>query len=1566
MKNWRKTITVISTFALLLNSLSAPITVLAQTATPEPTSLPTDSPLPTDTATSTPDATVEPSTDPTPSESPVISPSPTTEESASPTPTHIATPTPEGVVEATPAGDLASPTPDASLVVQDTNNENAQSQGPPSDSNQTASQSSASPSITPTATPKVPEKESAITTTVIENIDLSTIKELNSNVDIPTVTTDKADYSPSSVVLITGTGFTADKSYTLAVSSNDEPPVNSSDSVTADSKGTFSYAFKLDEYYRPNYKIEVKDGDFVVASTTFTDSNPASVTYCHETSSNHWNELSTSGEAIIQEGHNGHGDDIIPVFSYIYRPSWCHQSWCETTVNYGGKNLSHDFGSATGQEILDNGCVIPPTGTIKVIKDVFPNDSDATKWDFSISGPTDHTVSLHDGEQSSTYTSNTGNYTITETAHSGTNASNYVTTYNCVNATAPVTSGSGTVASFTLSANQNIVCTFTNTETCSPYDDYGIRSSDGSDHHAIFNFRDDEKNVDVSADSGYTITGVWLDLHNGSDDFVYFGDHAGNYNPSGDTRIDRAKAHVVKTCAPTTGSITVIKDSQPDDLDDITFYLTGSVSDFFNLDDDSDATLPNTDTFTDLTAGTYTVREDYVTRRWTPSTITCSDDNSHGNLPTSPTATINLAAGENVTCTFTNTRNTGTLVVKKLIVGGNDPASNFSFQVDGGTAQPFEADGQNELTVKTFNYTITEPTVPGHTTTYDNCNDVWVETNQTTTCTITNTRNTGNITFEKQISGTQTDPNAWTFNITGTNGNFTAKNGDVKSLPLGTYTITESGGPANYHWSSSAGVCSGPDGSDGILTVTSNGGTCTIVNKRDVSAFTAQKLDENNQPVAGWKFKLNDGAWIETDAQGKVVFSSLETGNYTVTEESRAGSYLSQVTSTGNFCQKIESNNNSATVTVPYSVNPVCVFKNVPIPKYEGSSTCPDDRPVKKLVHSYTIGAQDADGETLAGLTAGNYLFEVLGTFISSSSGGWHSDAGYSSNNNWSSVSPLYGIYGTAPGYGAHALLANLGSGVGIVNWGSYQTNHQYNLYTATVANPQFVIGDRWSNWYGTSFDNQTGMFDNSGKLDLNVYTCEQSPVKVIATKIVCNNEADLPNWGNHGASINADTAQNYVDSHPGCNIQPDWQFQYAPTGGSFGSFQTNVSALSSPWTTFSSAVDIDPTTLSGKIEVREVISDDTYIGFTNDSPTTTNPISAEIYCTGDVYNYDNWEWINNPQPGNTYYCVAFNAKNYGSVTVTKYNDLDQDGEWNNDEPTLDGWNIVLDQAIQPTVAGKTTFSNLTPGSHFLNEELQNGYIQTNIQCFYDDDRAGQFEKNGYFVNVIPGENVQCRIGNFQERPGVSISKTNDKAGGMNAGNTVNYTLTLTNTGNITLNNVMIQDILPGGFTYVDGSTTGAGEPSKSGSVLTWIGFGSLAAGASITIHYQTVSSSDLADGLYTNFATCRVSKGYDNFKAFNVESPEIDCNPTSSTVQIGSGVNFGGGIGGQVLGISTVLGASTELPATGSSNALLIIALVVLGVGLFLRIYDVKITKKAVKKVVRSAKKKGRKHAKK
>jgi hypothetical protein len=183
-----------------------------------------------------------------------------------------------------------------------------------------------------------------------------------------------------------------------------------------------------------------------------------------------------------------------------------------------------------------------------------------------------------------------------------------------------------------------------------------------------------------------------------------------------------------------------------------------------------------------------------------------------------------------------------------------------------------------------------------------------------------------------------------------------------------------------------------------------------------------------------------------------------------------------------------------------------------------------------------------------------------------------------------------------------------------------------------------------------------------------------QTKVAIVATKVVCDEESKLPNWASlqgGGPNITANTASDYVASHPGCRLEPNWKFQWGfgskngetgVTNGFLGAFLgeadgsvglgSQTGTAYSNWKTFGptngsgvASVSISNLSNSTRIWVREVLKDG-YVSFSNYSgnATNTNNVSAEIYCHNDVLNYDNYDFISNPTLGSTYHCVAFNA----------------------------------------------------------------------------------------------------------------------------------------------------------------------------------------------------------------------------------------------------------------------------------------------------------------------------------
>ncbi len=67
--------------------------------------------------------------------------------------------------------------------------------------------------------------------------------------------------------------------------------------------------------------------------------------------------------------------------------------------------------------------------------------------------------------------------------------------------------------------------------------------------------------------------------------------------------------------------------------------------------------------------------------------------------------------------------------------------------------------------------------------------------------------------------------------------------------------------------------------------------------------------------------------------------------------------------------------------------------------------------------------------------------------------------------------------------------------------------------------------------------------------------------------------------------------------------------------------------------------------------------------------------------------------------------------------------------------------------------------------------------------------------------------------------PSLSVSKTADKSGAVAPGDTLTYTVNVSNTGNVPLSNVNVKDALPAGTTYVANSAQVSAPPVQSGTV---------------------------------------------------------------------------------------------------------------------------------------------------
>ena len=169
-------------------------------------------------------------------------------------------------------------------------------------------------------------------------------------------------------------------------------------------------------------------------------------------------------------------------------------------------------------------------------------------------------------------------------------------------------------------------------------------------------------------------------------------------------------------------------------------------------------------TFISFPAGnTYDLSE-VVPQGYTLSGASCAlqtaPPTATGTFASPTVSNFTIQSGLETICTFTNALVPGTLIVQKTVInnsGGTKVATNFSFQVNGGSTTAFLQDGANTLagkntiTVQPGTYSVTEPAVAGYDTTYSNCTNLVIAAGGTATCTITNNDQAATLIVEKLV-----------------------------------------------------------------------------------------------------------------------------------------------------------------------------------------------------------------------------------------------------------------------------------------------------------------------------------------------------------------------------------------------------------------------------------------------------------------------------------------------------------------------------------------------------------------------------------------------------------------------------------------------------------------------------------------------------------------------------------------------------------------------------------------------------------------------------------------------
>jgi uncharacterized repeat protein (TIGR01451 family) len=271
---------------------------------------------------------------------------------------------------------------------------------------------------------------------------------------------------------------------------------------------------------------------------------------------------------------------------------------------------------------------------------------------------------------------------------------------------------------------------------------------------------------------------------------------------------------------------------------------------------------------------------------------------------------VTLEEGDGITCVVTNDDQPARLTVVKHVVnvGGSEAvASDFTLNVDGPNASPPSFPGNESGTVVTLDagdYVVSEDSVTGWTTIFDEGCEGTLPPGGNATCTVTNTRDSGTIHGTKfvDVNGNgawdQGEPpyaegvvihlsNGWT-TTTGTDGTYTFVN-----VPTGAYEVSEEV-PAGWTPTTPSTVP--------VAVVKGEVSTADFGNFQNVSVTACKVQDADGSlestsdqtPVSEWPVHLSvNGDTVDsrsTSENGCYTWTNLGPGvSYDVSEDVAAG-----------------------------------------------------------------------------------------------------------------------------------------------------------------------------------------------------------------------------------------------------------------------------------------------------------------------------------------------------------------------------------------------------------------------------------------------------------------------------------------------------------------------------------------------------------------------------------------------------------------------------------------------------------------------------------------------------
>jgi uncharacterized repeat protein (TIGR01451 family) len=278
--------------------------------------------------------------------------------------------------------------------------------------------------------------------------------------------------------------------------------------------------------------------------------------------------------------------------------------------------------------------------------------------------------------------------------------------------------------------------------------------------------------------------------------------------------------------------------------------------------------------------------------------------------------------------------------------------------------------------------------------------------------------------------------------------------------------------------------------------------------------------------------------------------------------------------------------------------------------------------------------------------------------------------------------------------------------------------------------------------------------------------------------------------------------------------------------------------------------------------------------------------VTVEVPCSMDLAIEKKADLDGNPLPGDSFsYTITVTNQGTGAAEGALIRDTFPDG-------------VTVDESQLPEVC--TLDGNTV--TCLLGEIAPGDSISVTIVVTIDDDFCGQLENSAEVAGIAGdpghGDESEVVIVEVECQPDVAIEKRANLEGTLLPGESFTYTLTVTNVGTGTVEDVVVTDFIQAGTALEDWPDNCTVQPGEDGETIT-CELGDIPQGEhrSVTI---TVTVDEDFCGELTNSAT--VEAGNDSNSENDTSETvkvEVECRPdvavekSASVEEIGSGGNF-------------------------------------------------------------------------